>query len=121
MRSTATIADARRKKRREEEGCEQDMLFVSRKQRDPGMSRDLEHSQARCLRERWQGRRPLVPMLPKRWRGRRLRRWPRWEPRWGILLEIYSSEIDDAKVAAAVAALVVRNWSTAAASQRRDK
>ncbi|RZS01325.1 hypothetical protein BHM03_00031160 [Ensete ventricosum] len=56
MRSTATIAGARRKERREEEGCEQDLLCVSRKQRD------LEHSRAPRLQERLQGWRPLVPM-----------------------------------------------------------
>ncbi|RRT31278.1 hypothetical protein B296_00050221 [Ensete ventricosum] len=62
MRSTATIAGARRKERREEEGCEQDLLCVSRKQRDPGPARDLEHSRAPRLQERLQGWRPLLPM-----------------------------------------------------------
>ncbi|RWW72969.1 hypothetical protein BHE74_00019183 [Ensete ventricosum] len=78
MRSATTIAGARRKKQREEEGCEQDLLFVSRKQRDPGSSRDLEHSQAPHLRERLQGRRLLVPMLQERWRERRPGRCPGW-------------------------------------------
>ncbi|RZR97374.1 hypothetical protein BHM03_00026546 [Ensete ventricosum] len=55
MRSTTTIAGARRKKWREEEGCEQDLLFVSKKQRDPGSSQDLEQLQAPCLRECLQG------------------------------------------------------------------
>ncbi|RWW81105.1 hypothetical protein BHE74_00010522 [Ensete ventricosum] len=116
MRSSATIASARRKKRREEEGCEQDLMFVSRKQRDLGSLRDLEHSQAPRLRERLQGQRPLVPMLLERWRGRRPGRWPGWEPWWGILQEIYSGKIDDAKVAAVVVALAVRSCPAAAAS-----
>ncbi|RWV88063.1 hypothetical protein BHE74_00012291 [Ensete ventricosum] len=58
MQSATTIAGTRRKERREEEGCEQDLLCVSRKQRDPGPARDLEHSRARRL----QGQRQLVPM-----------------------------------------------------------
>ncbi|RWW51402.1 hypothetical protein BHE74_00042258 [Ensete ventricosum] len=62
MRSVATIAGARRKNRHKEEGCKQDLLCVSRKQRDLGPAQDLEHSRAPYLRERLQGRRPLVPM-----------------------------------------------------------
>ncbi|RZR79600.1 hypothetical protein BHM03_00005342 [Ensete ventricosum] len=66
MQSATTIAGTRRKERREEEGYEQDLLCVSRKQRDPGPARDLEHSRARRL----QGQRQLVPItlattLPK--------------------------------------------------------
>ncbi|RZR79145.1 hypothetical protein BHM03_00004777 [Ensete ventricosum] len=52
------VGCARRKERREEEGCEQDLLCVRKKQRDPGPAWDLEHSRA----PRLQGRRPLVPM-----------------------------------------------------------
>ncbi|RZS04258.1 hypothetical protein BHM03_00034568 [Ensete ventricosum] len=49
--------------------------------------------------------------VPERWRG--------WRPGrllgWGISLEIYSSEIEDAKVAATIAALAGRSCSATAA------
>ncbi|RWW36921.1 hypothetical protein BHE74_00058019, partial [Ensete ventricosum] len=86
-----------------------------RKQRGPGPSRDLEHSQVSHLQERLRGRRSLVPRLSERWQGQRPGRWLGWEPWWGISLEIYSSEKEK------VAALAVRSCPTVVASQKRDR
>ncbi|RRT71295.1 hypothetical protein B296_00012503 [Ensete ventricosum] len=84
-----TIAGARRKKRREEEGSFAGTAFTGAFARSETAGANV----------------------PKRWRG--------WRPGrllgWGISLEIYSSEIEDNKVATTIAALAGRSCPTTAA------
>ncbi|RWW02202.1 hypothetical protein GW17_00034717 [Ensete ventricosum] len=69
MRSAATIAGYRRKKRLKEEGCDLDLSFVSGKQWGSGPSWDPEHSQASHLRECLRGRRLWMPRMLERCSG----------------------------------------------------
>ncbi|RWW65509.1 hypothetical protein BHE74_00027187 [Ensete ventricosum] len=126
---------------REEMGCRSASLAmhysiagpISTKQRKkkgnrrgPGPSQDSEHSQAPRLREHLQGRRPRMPRLLERWRGRRSGggrgggfHWRMCRRRLLSLSvrfqEIYSNEKEK------VASLAVRSCPAATASQKRDR